>query len=178
MLQTNDIGELFAQMQAAYGHQWAHKADAIPVWQRALIGCNRDELLSAIPLAIDTFTDFPPSIGQFKTVCESLKPRATTFLPAPTTSRAARSANLAMLRVLLKVGGVNSAQLVKLKQLKNALVEDLGNDTPTNDWVDNLEKEFRECADLQDHEAKAREREEARIAFCVRQGIPQIGVEQ
>lgn len=172
MLQTNDIGELFAQMQAAYGHQWAHKADAIPVWQRALVSVNRQEMMSAIPLSIDTFTDFPPSIGQFKNVCESLKPRPTTFLPAPTTSAAARSANLAMLRVLMKYNGVDKAQLIRLKNLKNALVEDYGDSKPTEEWLGDVESQLSECAELQDYKAKAREREEARIAFCIRQGIP------
>lgn len=65
MLQTNDVGELFAQLQAAYGHQWAHKGDAIPLWQKALHKFNRGDVLSAVAKCVEVYPDFPPSLGQF-----------------------------------------------------------------------------------------------------------------
>ncbi len=32
MLMTSDIGTLFAGMRIAYGNQWTHGTDAMPVW--------------------------------------------------------------------------------------------------------------------------------------------------
>ena len=83
MLQTNDIGKLFATLQAAYGHQWAHKADAIPVWQTKLQNFSFPEIMSAASKAIETYTDFPPSVGQFLAILKADQPRTTTYLPAP-----------------------------------------------------------------------------------------------
>ena len=80
MLQTNDIGVLFATLQAAYGHQWPHKADVIPVWQAKLNNYDVKEVLIAAGVAIEKYPDFPPSIGQLIEIIRSNKPRATTYL--------------------------------------------------------------------------------------------------
>ncbi|MGB0867428.1 MAG: hypothetical protein ACPGSC_13030 [Granulosicoccaceae bacterium] len=83
MLQTNDIGVLFATLQAAYGHQWAHKADAIPVWQQKLSRFSADQVMRAAEQAIERHPNFPPSIGQLVEVIHSQAPRPSTYLPAP-----------------------------------------------------------------------------------------------
>jgi len=83
MLQTNDIGVLFATLQAAYGHQWPHKADAIPVWQAKLAGFEANEVMVAAGIAIEKYPNFPPSIGQLIEIIKANKPRITTYLPAP-----------------------------------------------------------------------------------------------
>jgi len=80
MLQTNDIGVLFATLQAAYGHQWAHKADAIPVWQAKLDGYTPPQIQAAASRAVEAHPDFPPSVGQFLEILRSNQPRATTYL--------------------------------------------------------------------------------------------------
>ena len=83
MLQTNDIGEIFAQLQAAYGRLWVQGADAIPVWQQALKGISRSEILAAVPRCVSDYPDYPPSLGQFRAVCLANRPRATNYLPPP-----------------------------------------------------------------------------------------------
>ena len=80
MLQTNDIGVLFATLQAAYGHQWAHKADAIPVWQAKLDGFTPQEIMSAASEAIEKHAEFPPSVGQFLDILKAHSLRGTTYI--------------------------------------------------------------------------------------------------
>ena len=83
MLQTNDIGVLFATMEAAYGRQWTHGAEAIPVWQSKLAGFSPQQIMTAASEAIDRHPNFPPSIGQLIGLLRAGKPRANTYLPAP-----------------------------------------------------------------------------------------------
>ena len=83
MLLTNDMGILFATMQAAYGHQWAHKADAIPVWQAKLNGYTAKQVMEAASIAIERHSDFPPSVGQFLDVLKAQKKPPNNYLPAP-----------------------------------------------------------------------------------------------
>lgn len=70
MLTSTDIGELFSQMQAAYGHSWAHKANAMPLWGKMLGGFGRQDVLAAVPKALKTYPDYPPSVGQFADLVE------------------------------------------------------------------------------------------------------------
>ena len=79
MLTDSDVGQLFAQMQAAYGHQWAHKSDAIPMWKRALGGFSANDVFNAVGKAVKVYPDFPPSLGQFAGMVEY----STPALPGP-----------------------------------------------------------------------------------------------
>ena len=88
MLQPNDIGRLFATLQAAYGHSWAHKSDAIPIWQEKLRNFDRIEIMKAANEAVEAYPDFPPSVGQFLVVLNKAKPRANTYLPPPSYDKA------------------------------------------------------------------------------------------
>ncbi len=82
-LRTNDIGTLFATLQAAYGYRWAHKADAVPVWLAKLKPYTTDQVMDACSRAIDIYPD-PPTLSQFLAVLKAAKPRNTTYvLPAP-----------------------------------------------------------------------------------------------
>ena len=81
MLLTNDIGNLFACLQAAYGHTWAHKADAVPVWQTALAGFSADQVMTAANKAVKRYKDFPPTLPQFVEIVRGPKERITTYLP-------------------------------------------------------------------------------------------------
>ena len=83
MLQTDDIGRLFSVMQAAYGHQWPHKADAIPVWQAKLRGFGSQSVMKAADVAIEAYPDFPPSVGQVLEILRAGRSRTTKYLPAP-----------------------------------------------------------------------------------------------
>jgi len=80
MLQTNDIGVLFATLQASYGHQWAHGADAIPVWQAKLAGFTPQQIMAAANEAIEKHSDFPPSVGQFLDILKAHRPFGTTYI--------------------------------------------------------------------------------------------------
>ena len=74
MLQTNDVGVLFASMQASYGHTWAHKGDAIPVWQKRLSRFNSADVMRAAEKALAIYPDFPPTLGQFADLVDYNQP--------------------------------------------------------------------------------------------------------
>lgn len=79
MLQTNDIGLLFASLQAVYGHKFAHQADAIPIWQNALRECSVKDIKRGANEAVLAYPDFPPTLGQFVRLLNESAPR----LPYP-----------------------------------------------------------------------------------------------
>ena len=86
MLVSSDIGKLFAVLRAAYGHQWPHQSDAIPVWHTKLKAFTADQVLSAASKAIEEHPDFPPSLGQIMKIVRSERlsdftPCANTYLP-------------------------------------------------------------------------------------------------
>ena len=88
MLQTDDIGVLFSAFQAAYGHQWAHRADAMAIWQGKLKNYDKSQVMAAASQAIEDHPNFPPSIGQFLGILKAGQPRAGTYLPAPDFDKA------------------------------------------------------------------------------------------
>ena len=75
MLQTNDIGLLFASLQAVYGHKFAHQADAIPIWQNALRECSVRDIKRGANEAVLAYPDFPPTLGQFLRLLNESAPR-------------------------------------------------------------------------------------------------------
>ena len=75
MLQTNDVGILFASLQAAYGHKFAHQADAIPIWQNALRRYSAKEVMRAANAAVLQYADYPPTLGQFLRLLNESAPR-------------------------------------------------------------------------------------------------------
>ena len=86
MLHSNDIGKLFAVLRAAYGHQWPHQADAVPVWYSKLKIFTADQVMSAASKAIEEHPDFPTSLGQVIEIIRSegvnsFLPCANTYLP-------------------------------------------------------------------------------------------------
>jgi len=81
MLQTDDVGNLFACLQAAYGHTWAHKADAVPVWQAALKNFSAEQVMTAANVVVERYKDFPPTLPQFVEIVQGRKERVTTYLP-------------------------------------------------------------------------------------------------
>lgn len=171
MLQTHEVGKLFAVMQAEYGHRWAHKADAVPVWQEKLRGYNGDQVMSAAAKAPDVYPDFPPTVGQFRQLLDMSRPRPTTYLPAPRQSSAVTLANKILLQVLRDVGGVDRLCLLNLTKLKNALVEDF----PERWGRENKRDAYRQLTALaldHDESQRAKELEQAQAGFRVRAGIP------
>ena len=128
MLQTHEMGTLFATMQASYGHRWAHKADAIPVWQRKLERFSFDRVMWAADQSPDVSPEHPPSVGQFVGICEGRHRTPawnTPKLPPPETPDMLRHANLCLIKVLLLVGGVQRAETLDLMiAAKNAWTED------------------------------------------------------
>ena len=83
MLSTDDVGLLFATLQAAYGYRWAHKADAIPVWKEKLKPYTANQVMRAASIAIDDYRE-SPTLGQFLAVLRAERPRITTYLlPGP-----------------------------------------------------------------------------------------------
>ena len=124
MLQSNDIGVLFATLQAAYGNAWPHKADAIPVWFRALGGFEKHDVQRATATAISQYPKFPPSLGQFIELVSGPPKRHSTYIAAPNRPKALRIANYALLQVLVERGGVSKRVLGGMVDLKNALLED------------------------------------------------------
>lgn len=86
MLHSNDIGKLFAVLRSAYGHQWPHQSDAVPVWYAKLKMFTVVQVMSAASKAVEEHPDFPPSLGQVIKIIRtedvnSLLTRASTYLP-------------------------------------------------------------------------------------------------
>lgn len=170
MLQTDDIGRLFAVLQAEYGYKWAHKADAIPVWQEKLRSFDVKQVMRAAAAAPDLYPDNPPTVGQLLAILRREKPRANTYLPAPKLSTANRNANMALFRVLMKLGGIDAHQLQLCVHYKNALVEDLDGE-PDREWLQHCHDELMGLARSYDAKKRSVEMEIARERFRVRQGI-------
>ena len=81
MLMTNDIGNLFQAMRTAYGAQWKHGQDAMPVWLNALKHLEPVALANAMNDVLKAHVDYPPSLPQFLQIVEGPQERATTYLP-------------------------------------------------------------------------------------------------
>lgn len=161
-LQTNDVGVLFATMQANYGHKWPHRSDAVPVWQAKLKHLTLPKLMIGADRAFSQFQDFPPTLGQFVSLCGD-QARATTYLPPPRTDAKLALANRKLMGVVMLNEGVDSQQMKNLVSLKNALMDE-------PEWPD-IDDQLRVLAANCDKEKRAAEREQSREAFCVRQGL-------
>ncbi len=90
MLQTNDVGILFASLQAAYGHKFAHQADAIPIWQNALRRYSAKEVMRAANAAVLQYADYPPTLGQFLRLLNESAPR----LPSANGEKSAQTESI------------------------------------------------------------------------------------
>jgi len=83
MLQTNDIGVLFATLQAAYGRQWVHQADAIPVWKAKLDPYSVEQVMKGASQVIEDSPNFPPSLGALLAAIRANLPKNTKLLLPP-----------------------------------------------------------------------------------------------
>ena len=163
MLQTNDIGELFSQMQGAYGTRWQIGADAIPIWQKGLHGVTRQEMLKAAAVCVTNYPDFPPSLGQFLSACNAQRPRPSTYLPAPMSAHKYQGfLNKNMLQILLEVGGVDKHTLNNMVMLKNALAEENPDGFETDEQLNDFRKQLRDLALNCDKKKRQKEADRAR----------------
>ncbi|KKK98997.1 hypothetical protein LCGC14_2637160 [marine sediment metagenome] len=144
MLSTNDVGVLFACMKAAYGHQWPHTAEAIPVWQNALRRFKPKQVMEAANKAVFRHKDFPPTIGQFLDIVDppALPARPNTYLPAPESTQAQRAAQLTMLKIVVKHGPITKFTLNLMQDLKNAIVREHGYKPVDPDFIDDLHNQL------------------------------------
>ena len=144
MLSTNDVGVLFACMKAAYGHQWPHTAEAIPVWQNALSRFKPKRVMEAANKAVFRHKDFPPTIGQFLDIVDppALPARPNTYLPAPESTQAQRAAQLTMLKIVVKDGPITKFTLNLMIDLKNAIVAEHGYKPVDPDFIDDLHNQL------------------------------------
>lgn len=170
MLATEDVEDLFTSMRTAYGGQWKHAQGAVRVWRNALSRFTPEDLRRASNTALHEYVNHPPTLPQF---LKLVKPpeRANTYLPAPTMTPAQVAGNKVLAVVLRNAGGVDNYTLKNLVGLKNALVEDCGEQV-TEKLIDDLEQQLTALAGNHDREAKAQEREEGRRKFCVQRGVP------
>ncbi len=144
MLSTNDVGVLFACMKAAYGHQWPHTAEAIPVWQNALRRFNPKRVMEAANKAVFRHKDFPPTIGQFLDIVDppALPARPNTYLPAPESTQAQRAAQLTMFKIVVRSGPITRFTLNLMQDLKNAIVAEHGYKPVDPDFIDDLHNQL------------------------------------
>lgn len=87
--------------------------------------------------------------------------------PPLTLGRTAKAANLVLRDVIHKATGVDGNTLANLVALKNALVEDFltrngGEDRPTREFIEELNRELEATAENQNHALKVQEAEAAR----------------
>lgn len=79
MLQTSEVGQLFAVMHGHYGRKWDHGADDIPIWQNKLKSYRFDDVMKAAMSVTDIYPEWPPSSGEFSALVRESQPA----LPAP-----------------------------------------------------------------------------------------------
>ena len=142
MLTTDDIGVLFASMRTAYGPQWKHSKDAMPVWFNALKHCTPENVRQAMNTTLTRHIDYPPTLPQFLQIAEGPKPRRGTYLPAPEASGAQRTGQLTMLKIVAKHGPIKEFTLKIMKELKNALVSENGDKPIDQDFIDDMNKQL------------------------------------
>lgn len=176
MIVLNDVANLFEAMRTAYGQQWKHGADALPVWREALKSFEPGDLQRAASRVLQFHVDHPPTLPQFLRIVSPPRPKST-YIEAPKRSRIDMIANRVLIRELRLVCGVDDKQLKLMVDLKNALVEDCRDEYPPEEWVQDLSDQLAELASRRDRSARAVEAEEARHRFCQRQGIRYVPLE-
>ena len=150
MLTTHDIGNLFKTMNAAYGGQWKHGTDAMDVWRNALAKHTSDQLHDAANAAIRKHVAHPPTLPEFLRIIAQPPPvRSSTYLPPPETSQAKRAANLVIIKVLVRLGGVDNDVLRLMYGLSRQLITELSNQKPTREWCEKVERKFLRLARTQ-----------------------------
>ena len=173
MITNEDMGKVFASMRIAYGGQWKHGESAVRAWRNALSNADHDELMSAVnrTLSDPRFEKHPPTLPQFIQVVNGNKERPTTFLPKPKYSPQQRVMNLLLFKILGRTKGVDSRLLSELVEFKNALVSDLGDKTPTQEFVDSARAEIEALIESNlNHELLAQESAYAKDRFAKRMG--------
>ena len=139
MLTTDDIGVLFASMRTAYGPQWKHSQDAMPVWFNALKHRSPVDVRKAMNATLTRHIDFPPTLPQFLQIADGPKPRPSTYLPAPESTHAQRAAQLTMLKIVVNDGPIQEFTLKLMKELKDALVGERGDKPVDQEFIDDLQ---------------------------------------
>lgn len=91
--------------------------------------------------------------------------------PTPELRHVEQWANRTLLQVVKTVGGVDQKMMKNLVDLKNALVEDHGEDRATEEFLENLDEELSAMAQRYDREAKRQETAIAQERFRVRCGV-------
>ena len=166
MLATDDVAEMFAAMRTAYGPQWKHGAAAMPVWRNAMADFSAPDIMIAANRAMSVHVKHPPTLPEFLLLLRGPEPRANTYLPAPRKRPVELTANRALLYVVLNVPGIHSGAMKHMVELKNALVEDHGDDKPTKAFLENLTEELTALAkNTRDEEKCGAEAERARERF-------------
>ena len=87
MLQTNDVGRLFAIMQASYGSKWTHTGDHIPIWQDALKGFKAEDVFIAAKKSIKTYPNFPPSAPILRNLARTAQTTQNCAFPQASAAR-------------------------------------------------------------------------------------------
>lgn len=157
MLTDNDIGRLFSVFAAAYGNQWKLQDDAAEVWLRKLGGFAPQGVMDAASVAIDQYPKHPPTLGQFTAIVVGPRKPGNTYLPPPSSTKARSLINRILLKTLTDIGGVDNAQLKKLVNLKNALLEEVDQIHPPIEWANSAYEQLTALAMLFDREARAQE---------------------
>lgn len=173
MLTTHDIGNLFKSMHSAYGWKWNHDPEDIPDWRKKLSGSSSRDITRASDKWQSRHPNEPPTLPQFVQVLHppALAPRPGTYRKAQFRPRAEKIANRILIKVILEVNGVDLLQLRNLVDLKNALVEELGDDRADKKFVEDMHAQLSALAKLCDRRARTKETIEARRQFCARQGM-------
>lgn len=174
MLTSNDIGELFASMRTAYGQQWKHGPQAMQVWRNALARHSPEDIRRAATKSLEEYVDYPPTLPQFMQILRpnfALPSRANTYIAPPKMRPVEQAANRTLLHVLMHNTGIDSATMKHMVQLKNALLDDFGEDKATEDFTRGLHKELTALAqNSRDSERFERELETAKDRFRRRVG--------
>lgn len=143
-MMTNDIGVLFSILRSTYGALWTQTADDIPLWLQTLSPYGLDKAKAAVKEAMRESPRYPPTLESIEQVLRREKPRGSTYLPPPEIPHAKRAANLAMMRVMIKAGGVDKDCLKSLWRIVKERCDSI--DEPSEEWVKQLERDLMKRA--------------------------------
>ena len=77
MLNASEIEMLFSALRAAYGHKFPHAADAVPIWLSALRDFDRGDLQAGVGAAVQSLSDYPPTLPEFVGLCRQSRQDGT-----------------------------------------------------------------------------------------------------
>lgn len=162
MLTTDDVQIFFEKMRTAYGAQWKHGPAAAKHWRNEMSAFSSADLDAAASKAMTAYVNHPPTLPQFMQLLRKTDSRQSTYVEPPKRPLAVKKINRMLFKVIQEVGGVDKRTMKVLDETKSALLEELGDEAPGEEFIDDGLAQFRAiAAKWLDREKRAQETQNA-----------------